>query len=134
MPGELVLDASALLAYLQLERGEEAVTDALAEGAVISSVNLAEVVEVISRGETDPGELATEMDRSGLLHSAILVEEFTYDDSIEVVRLRSLTQHLGLSLAERACLALALRTDFPVLTADQAWAKLEIGVDIRLIR
>jgi PIN domain nuclease of toxin-antitoxin system len=129
-----VLDSSALLAYLQLEPGEEVVRAVLAEGSIISSVNLSEVLEVLSRANAEPDELAGEMDESGVLFSALLIEEFTYEDSIEAARLRPLTRHLGLSLADRACLALAKRMEFPVLTADQAWAELDLGLDIRVIR
>ncbi len=129
-----MLDSSALLAYLQLEPGEDAIRAALAGGSIISSVNLSEVLEVLSRANAEPDELAREMDESGVLFSALLVEEFTHDDSIEAARLRPLTRHLGLSLADRACLALASRMEFPVLTADQAWAELDLGLDIRVIR
>ncbi|MCB0862977.1 MAG: type II toxin-antitoxin system VapC family toxin [Solirubrobacterales bacterium] len=129
-----MLDSSALLAYLQLEPGEDAIRAALAGGSIISSVNLSEVLEVLSRANAKPDELAREMDESGVLFSALLVEEFTHDDSIEAARLRPLTRHLGLSLADRACLALASRMEFPVLTADQAWAELDLGLDIRVIR
>jgi PIN domain nuclease of toxin-antitoxin system len=110
------------------------VREALDQGAVISAANLTEVLEVLSRLDGSPGDYADRMDRAGLLHSALLIEEFTYDDSIEAARLRPLTRHLGLSLADRACLALASRMEFPVLTADQAWAQLELGIDIRVIR
>ena len=48
--------------------------------------------------------------------------------------LRLATRHLGLSLGDRACLALAEREQLPILTGDGAWALLDIGLDIRLIR
>ncbi len=134
MVKELVLDASALLAHLQREPGYEVVRDVLADGAIISSVNLSEVLDVLSREGGEPSDFADEMDRSNLLHGALLVEDFTFDDSIEAARLRSLTGRIGLSLADRACLALALRMGFPVLTADRAWSALDIGVEVRLIR
>jgi PIN domain nuclease of toxin-antitoxin system len=131
---ELVLDASALIAHLQHEPGHEKVRAVLARGAVISSMNLSEVLDVLSRAGGEPGDFADEMDRSNVLHGALLVEEFTFDDSVEAARLRPLTSHLGLSLADRACLALALRMDFPVITADRAWSDLDIGVEVRPIR
>ncbi len=134
IPGEAVLDASALLAHLLDEPGGEVVTKQIGTGAVISAVNLTEaLVRVTDRG-ADPVQTASEWDQSGLIHSSILIEEFTYDDSVEAARLRPLTRHLGLSLADRACLALARRLDFPVLTADQAWSDLDLGVEIRVIR
>lgn len=51
-----------------------------------------------------------------------------------IARLRAATRHLGLSLADRACLALAQRLKLPVLTTDRAWAQLQIDVEIRLAR
>lgn len=133
-PAEAVIDASALLAFMFEEPGDAMVDEQLKIGAVISSVNLTESLAKISDMGDDPVRKADEWDRRGLLHEALLIEEFTYDDSIEAARLRPLTRHLGLSLADRACLALALRMEFPVLTADQAWAGLDLGLDIRVIR
>ncbi len=48
--------------------------------------------------------------------------------------LESLTRPFGLSLGDRACLALGIRLSLPILTADQAWAKLDVGVKVELIR
>lgn len=131
---EAVLDASALLAFLFEEPGEATVARQLNDGAVISSVNLTESLGKVADKGDDPVRKADEWDRRGLLHEALLIEEFTYDDSIEAARLRPLTRHLGLSLADRACLAVALRMNFPVLTADKAWTDLDLGVEIRVIR
>lgn len=131
---EVVLDASALLAYLLGEPGDLVVSDQIAVGAVISTINLAETLSRISDRGGDPVQTAERWDRSGFLFESILVEEFTFEDSIEIARLRPLTKHLGLSLADRACLALARRMGFPVLTADRAWSGLEIGVEVQVIR
>jgi len=49
-------------------------------------------------------------------------------------RLRSTTRHAGLSLGDRACLALADRLGYPVVTADRVWASLEVGIEIIMIR
>lgn len=49
-------------------------------------------------------------------------------------RLRPATRHAGLSLADRACLALARRLGVPAVTADRAWGDLDVGVEVRLIR
>jgi len=130
----LVLDASALLAYLGDETGAELVADAIADGATISTLNLAEALSTLAtRGEDPLGVLSALTDR-GLLDGAITVEPFTTADAAETARLRPLTRSAGLSLADRACLAVARRVAAPVLTADQAWSSLGLDVDVRAIR
>lgn len=129
-----VLDASALLAHLRDEPGADVVAEAIAGGAVISTVNLAEVFSrVADRGE-DPAKLAAELTQSGLLDGAITVEPFTAADAIDAGRLRPLTRDAGLSLGDRACLALARRLDAPALTADTEWQGVAHGVELRQIR
>lgn len=68
----------------------------------------------------------------GGLHLSIVPfdDELAYD----CAGLRPVTKHLGLSLGDRACLALAKREVLPVLTADRVWSELDIGVEVRLIR
>ncbi|MBS1870644.1 MAG: type II toxin-antitoxin system VapC family toxin [Actinobacteria bacterium] len=128
-----ILDASALLAYLRDEPGADVVADAVATGAVISTVNLGEVLSRVADRDTDPARVARQMTDRGLLDGAIAVEPFTTSDAIEVARLRPLTRDLGLSLGDRACLALAKRMDAPVLTADSAWSKLDLPLELRQI-
>jgi ribonuclease VapC len=100
-------------------------------------VNLAEVFSrVADRGE-DPAKLAAELTQSGLLDGAITVEPFTAADAIDAGRLRPLTRDAGLSLGDRACLALARRLDAPALTADTDWQgvpPVAHGVELRPIR
>jgi PIN domain nuclease of toxin-antitoxin system len=129
-----ILDASALLAYLRDEPGAEAVADAIAIGAVVSTVNLGEVLSRVADHDADPARIARQMTDRGLLDGAIAVEPFTTADAIEVARLRPLTRDLGLSLGDRACLALARRLDAPALTADSAWSKLDLPLELRQIR
>jgi ribonuclease VapC len=130
----LVLDASALLAYLGDEPGADVVADAIASGATISTVNLAEALSTLAtRGEHPPSVVSDLTDR-GLLNGAITVEPFTTADATEAARLRPLTRSAGLSLADRACLAVARRLAAAVLTADQAWSGLGLDVDVRAIR
>ncbi len=129
-----VLDASALLAHLRDEPGADVVAEAIASGAVISTVNLAEVFSrVADRGE-DSAKLAAELTQSGLLDGAITVEPFTAADAVDAGRLRPLTRDAGLSLGDRACLALARRLDAPALTADTDWQGVDHGVELRPIR
>lgn len=129
-----VLDASALLAYLRDEPGADVVAEAIASGAVISAVNLAEVFSRVADRGGDPAKLAAELTQSGLLDGAITIEPFTVADAIDAARLRPLTRDAGLSLGDRACLALARRLDAPALTADSEWQGAAHGVEVQPIR
>jgi PIN domain nuclease of toxin-antitoxin system len=129
-----VLDASALLAYLRDEPGTDVVAEAIADGAVISTVNLAEVFSRAADRGADPAKLAATLTQGGLLGGAITVEPFTTADAIDAARLRPLTRNAGLSLGDRACLALVRRLGNPALTADTAWQGAAHDVELRLIR
>jgi len=132
--GRPVLDASALLAYLGDEPGAELVASAIAGGAVIATVNLAEALSTLAARGREPAEVAALLTDRGLLGGAITVEPFTGADAIQTARLRPLTRAAGLSLADRACLALAARLAAPALTADRAWQQLALDVDVHTIR
>lgn len=129
-----VLDASALLAYLRDESGADVVADAIAGGVAISTVNLAEVLSRVADRRSDPVALVEQMTERGLLGGAITVEPFTIADAGEVARLRPTTRDAGLSLGDRACLALARRLDVPAFTADTAWSEADVAVGLRQIR
>jgi ribonuclease VapC len=134
VPGA-VLDASALLAYLRDEPGAEVVSEAIAGGAVVSTVNLAEVLSHAAGRGTDPAGLVEGMTERGLLGGAIAVEPFTTADAVEAARLRPLTRDAALSLGDRACLALARRLEAPAVTADLAWAQAgDLAVELQQIR
>jgi ribonuclease VapC len=130
----LVLDASALLAYLRDEPGAEVVTEAIADGATISTVNLAEALSRSTDNGVNPAQLARELTDRGLLDGAITTEPFTVADAIEAARPRPLTRAAGLSLGDRACLALARRLEGVAMTTDTAWARVELDVPLRLVR
>jgi ribonuclease VapC len=129
-----VLDASALLAYLDNEAGADVVADAVADGATISTINLAEALSTLAARGSNPADVVMDLTADGLLDGAITVEPFTAADAIEAACLRPRTRSAGLSLGDRACLALGHRLGTPALTADQAWAGLTLGVDVRSIR
>ncbi len=129
-----LLDASALLAYLGDELGADVVADAIAGGAIIATVNLAEALSTLAARGQDPAAVASELTERGLLDGAIAIEPFTTTDAIETARLRPHTRDAGLSLGDRACLAVAHRLASAVLTADQAWGALELDVHVRAIR
>lgn len=124
-----VLDASAVLAYLQREPGFEIVQKALMAGAYIGSVNLAEVLgKVVSR--VVDAKLVGER----LLALGLETVPFNTEDALETAQLYLLTKDAGLSLGDRACLALARRLSLPALTADTAWDAVDVAVTIRQIR
>ena len=125
---KVVLDASALLASINGEAGFEVVA-AVAEGAIVSSVNVAEV----ATNMTLRGYGAAEIEAALGAHR-IVVEQFDRQRAVATGLLAAKTRHRGLSLADRACLALAMELGVPAFTADRAWASLDIGIEIRLIR
>lgn len=129
-----VLDASAVLADLHGELGAAAVTDAMADASVVSAANWAEVLSMFADEGEDPDNIAERLESEGMLSSGLEVFPVTAIDARMIARLRSLTRPSGLSLADRACLALALRLGYGVLTADRQWANLDLGLEIRLIR
>jgi ribonuclease VapC len=75
-----------------------------------------------------------EMKGAELVGGVIAIEPITDDDCIAIARLRRATKAQGLSLADRACLALAERLGVPALTADGEWAKAKIKAKVRPIR
>jgi PIN domain nuclease of toxin-antitoxin system len=128
MSSGVVIDASAALAYVFEERGGGRVPDAL-DGAAISAVNWAEVVEKAISADVDDRSLRTAFEGLGAIVLPVDAEHSEY-----AARLRKKTKGLGLSLADRFCFALAASRNAPVMTADRAWAKVDVGVEVLLIR
>lgn len=124
-----VLDASALLALLNQERGSEQVAGCIANGAAMSTINLSEVVAKLS----DNG-IPEEVIRESISVLGIVAVDFDAPQAYEVGLLRPLTRQSGLSLGDRACLALARRFDLPAVTTDKVWESLSIGVVVQLVR
>ncbi len=125
---DVVLDASAVLAVLNSEPGAEAVWAHL-PGACMSAVNAAEVAAKLVDGGLDPDHAGQSLDRLGAR-----VVPFTIADVVPAAQIRAATRSAGLSLGDRACLALARRLGVPALTADRQWRDLQVGVEVRLIR
>lgn len=128
MTTRVVVDASAVLAVVFEERGRDSVAGAL-PGASISAVNLAEVMtKMLDRG-LEPEQI----DRQ-LKALSLAVAAFDRNLAMQAALLRKATRHKGLSLGDRACLALAMREGLPVMTADTAWSDLDLPVEVVLIR
>ena len=134
-PPTSVLDASALLAVLYAETGRPVVVEAIANGAAVSVFNWAEVLSKVAADGDDServvARLAVHPIASG---AAIRLEAPDADECVAIARLRPTTKPQGLSLADRACLALASRLGVPALTADRTWADADVEVDVQLIR
>ena len=126
-----VLDASALLACVHHEPGEEVVIDALLRGAVMSSVNFSEVVARLSDGGMPADEI-----RETLGSFQFEVVPFGEEAALGAGLLRSATRRAGLSLGDRACIELALSSGTPALTGDRAWRDVSsiLGVEVEVFR
>lgn len=126
---KVVLDASAVLAVLNNEPGAEKLTPELLSNAACSTVNLAEVYgKLVSEG--GDAEEAWE-DALAPVREAI---PFTAEHAKTAGGLVPQTRSLGLSLGDRACLALGIAMKAPVYTADKSWRNLKVGVRIHVIR
>ncbi len=129
-----VLDASALLAYLQGEIGADQVAAALTRGVALSAVNWAEVLSKLAERGKVPEEVAKQLRDLGLLGEAIQIYPLDQELAQVIAELSPLSRSVGLSLGDRACLALALSLKLPAYTADQVWKSLNLGVSVILIR
>ncbi len=125
---EVVLDASALLALLNREPGHEEVARVVPDAA-ISAINLSEVAAKLA-----DGGMPEEAIREALEGLALEVHDFGRELAFQTGLLRPITRSRGLSLGDRACLALGRRLDLPVLTTDRTWEGLDVGVEIKLVR
>ena len=124
----VVVDASAVLALLQGESFGK-VDPELVVGAWISTVNLSEVLAKLHAAELS----GDEADRAvaSLTFRVVVFDEV---HARNAARLWPATRRTGLSFGDRACLATAMLLGVPALTADKAWAKLDVGASVVLIR
>jgi ribonuclease VapC len=130
MTKKVVLDASAVLAYLQDESGSEKAGVVLSEGrAIMSSVNYAEVVGKLL--ETGVPESSVKVVMENL---ELQIESLDEKQAWKTGLLRLSTKEFGLLLADRACLALAHMKKLAVITADKQWDKLKTNIEIIQLR
>jgi ribonuclease VapC len=125
---DVVLDASAVLALVHREPGAERVK-AVLPLAALGSVNLAEVVTKLVERRVPLDTIA-----DLLRHFDLDLHPFDEALAFEAGALRASTSGRGLSLGDRACLALARRLGARVLTADRAWRDLDLGVQVEMLR
>ena len=125
-----VIDASALLALLNGEPGGDQVAPLLADAAM-STVNWSEVVQkALAHGVAGTANnLRTDVESLGLE-----LLPFTPAHAETAAALWSSTRHAGLSLGDRACLAVAAELGATAVTADRAWAGLEVPVAVHVVR
>jgi ribonuclease VapC len=128
LPDIAALDSSAILAAFFQERGAEIVAPIL-RGGLLSTVNLAEVhTRMIDRG-AQPQQAWSWI--QGLQCEVCI---FTEQQARIAAELRPITRPFGLSLGDRACLALAIDRKATVYTTDRIWTKLDLGIPIEAIR
>ena len=124
----VVFDASCLFILIKQEPGVDAV-DAIDGDIVMSSVNYAEIVTKLALGGGSRGTI-----ENILAEYMMTVVPFTERLAKTAGLLVTHTRRRGLSLGDRACLAVGMELGLPVITADRAWGNLDLGVEIRVIR
>lgn len=129
MAPRYALDASALLAWLNGEAGGEKV-EPLLERSVVSAVNLSEVLQKGLAADADVRGLKEDLEALGLG-----IVDFTAEDAEIAAMLWPQTRSLGLSLADRCCLATAKRLGVAAVTADRDWKEIEDSTPlVKIIR
>ena len=125
---EVVLDASAVLALLNQETGSEEISQFIGNAA-ISAVNLSEVIAKLAEAG-----IPTEDIRQILGNLNLEVIPFNEEQALKAGMMRPATKSIGLSFGDRACLALGIFLNQPVLTTDRLWGSLSVGIEIRVVR
>lgn len=132
MSQPVVLDASAILAFLQGEPGDDLVRQTLQSGhCVVSAANQAEIIaKSLDRGG-DPEAI-----KAILADLAYTVIDIKAEDGTQAGWMRAQTRQFGLSLGDRLCLAVAQRLKAKILTADRPWLSVAqpMGINIQCIR
>ncbi|MGH3671291.1 MAG: type II toxin-antitoxin system VapC family toxin [Pseudonocardiaceae bacterium] len=123
-----VLDTSAVLAWLREEPGAE-VVHPLLSAAVMSAANWSETWQKLHQHGVDADRVTKRLRILG-----VRVEPLTETDAVTAANLWSCTRSAGLSLGDRCCLALGTRLDLTTVTADTAWADLDLDIPVQIIR
>ena len=128
MAAKVVFDTSAILALIKAEPGWDKAA-AVFPSAVLCTVNAAEVYTKFAEWQLPRHEQA----KYQVMIQEIVVP-FDSDLALRTGAFRSATRQFGLSLGDRACLALAHRLGVRAMTTEKIWAKLQVGVEIEVIR
>jgi ribonuclease VapC len=126
----VILDTSAVLAFLLAEPGKERVAEALLEGAMMTTANFAEVAtKYVLRGAKVRAETLAE-------RLPVTLVSVDHDLALRAALMADQTRLAGLSLGDRVCVALGQRTGQTVLTADRGWLGVAdaVGVRVELVR
>jgi ribonuclease VapC len=124
----IVFDASVILAHLNNEPGADRAAAHLGD-AIMCAVNLSEIIaKLVERGAS------LSLIRPALSRYGLQIVPFDEDLAERAGGLRARTKAFGLSLGDRACLALAERSRLPVLTADRMWAEIDLHIDVQILR
>ncbi|AHJ29435.1 type II toxin-antitoxin system VapC family toxin [Nodularia spumigena CS-584] len=125
---EVVVDASAILALLNQETGSEEISQFI-DNAAISAVNLSEVIAKLAEAGIPAEDI-----RQILGNLNLEVIPFNEEQAFKAGMMRPATKSIGLSFGDRACLALGIFLNQPVLTTDRLWGSLSVGIEIRVVR
>ncbi|AFY33772.1 PIN domain-containing protein [Calothrix sp. PCC 7507] len=125
---EVVVDASAVLALLNQESGSEAISQVIGNAA-ISAVNLSEVIAKLVEAGIPEEDI-----RQILFNLNLEVILFNEEQALKAGMMRPATKSMGLSFEDRACLALGIYLNQPVITTDRLWGSLNVGIEIRVVR
>jgi ribonuclease VapC len=120
------LDASALLALLQGEPGADEV-EAILDGAVLSCINLSEVLQKAEQHDIDTEGLEYDLEALG-------VELRAFGVSDARAAAERWTTGSGLSLGDRACISLAVSLGGTAVTAERHWTQAAADASVRMIR
>lgn len=123
-----MLDSSSVLAVIFNERGGESVACHF-DGGLLSTVNLAEILTKLQLGGWE-----TDFAWSRVLNMGFEVAPYDAEQARLTAELIDHTRPYGLSLGDRACLALAMQRKATVYTTDKAWKNLSLGIEVEVIR